>query len=305
VEVRELRDEDVGGVVRLLREAHPHQLQSEVAFRHRLASSPPGAKERRFVAVDGGEIVAAAGGQLHVYAERADTAFVGTTVRADHRGSGLGGDLFERVLTHVREAGAVRALAESGQEDGRAFLERRGFTKTTTRRYSRVDPRDVDLSGFAELRARKEGEGFAVVPFTACRPEDVYAVDEETTVDIPLDVPITDMPLDDWLAQYWRHPLLTHEGSFAVLHEGRPVTITLVRADGDRAMNDMTGTLRPFRGRGLARLVKLCQLEWAARTGIVSVVTENDERNAPMLAVNTQLGYRPFLEVSSYARELG
>ena len=112
------------------------------------------------------------------------------------------------------------------------------------------------------------------------------------------------MPLDDWLAQYWRNPLLTHEGSFAVLHEGRPVTVTLVRADGDRAMNDMTGTLRPFRGRGLARLVKLCQLEWAARNGIVAVVTENDEKNAPMLAVNTQLGYRPFLELSSYAREL-
>jgi GNAT superfamily N-acetyltransferase len=304
MEIRELRDEDVRGVVRLLRDANPHQLQSEVAFRHRLASSPPGARERRWVAVDGGEIVAAAGGQLHVYAERADIAFVGTTVRADHRANGLGGELFERVLAHVREAGAVRAMAESGEEEGRGFLERRGFAKTTTRRYSQVDPRAVDFSVLAELRAQKEGQGFTVVPFTACRPEDVYAVDEETTVDIPLDVPITDMPLDDWMDQHWRNPLLTHEGSFAVVHEGRPVTITMVRADGGRAMNDMTGTLRPFRGRGLARLVKLCQLDWAARNGIVAVVTENDEKNAPMLAVNTQLGYRMFLEVSSYALEL-
>jgi RimJ/RimL family protein N-acetyltransferase len=69
-------------------------------------------------------------------------------------------------------------------------------------------------------------------------------------------------------------------------------------------MNDMTGTLRSFRGRGLARLAKLCQLEWAARNGIVSVVTENDETNAPMLAVNTRLGYRRFHEVSSYVRDL-
>jgi GNAT superfamily N-acetyltransferase len=304
VELRELRDEDVGGVVQLLREASPHQLLSEVGFRHRLATSPPRANERRWVAVDGNDVVGAAGGQLHVYAERADNAFVGTTVRADHRRRGVGGELFARAVAHVREAGAVRAVAESGEEDGRGFLERRGFTKTTTRRYSRVDPRDVDLSGLAELRARKEGEGFTVVPFTACRPEDVHAVDEETTVDIPLDVPVSEMPLDDWLAQYWRNPLLTHEGSFAVLHEGRPVTVALVRADGDRAMNDMTGTLRPFRGRGLARLVKLCQLEWAARAGIVSVVTENDEKNAPMLAVNTQLGYRPFLDVTTFVREL-
>ena len=58
-------------------------------------------------------------------------------------------------------------------------------------------------------------------------------------------------------------------------------------------MNDMTGTLREFRGRGLARLLKLHQLEWAARDGIASVMTENDETNAAMLAVNTRLGYVP------------
>jgi GNAT superfamily N-acetyltransferase len=304
VEIRELRDEDVGGVVRLLREASPHQLSTEAGFRHRLASTPPRAQGRRWVAVEGGEIVATAGGQLHVYAERADNAFVGTTVRADRRRHGLGGELFDRALAHVRAAGAVRAFAESSEEDGRGFLERRGFTRTTARRYSEVDPRDVDLAGLAELRARKEAEGFTVVPLTACRAEDVYAADLETTQDVPLDVPVGDIPLDDWLAQYWHNPLLTHEGSFAVLHEGRPVAFTLARAYGDRATNDNTGTLRSFRGRGLARLVKLHMLDWARRNGIVSVVTENDEKNAPMLAVNTRLGYRPFREVTSYSREL-
>jgi GNAT superfamily N-acetyltransferase len=304
VEIRDLRDEDVAGVVRLLREVYPHQLASEVDFRHRLASSPPDAKERRWVAVDGGEIVAAAGGQLHVYAEAGGAAFVGATVPADHRGRGLGSELFARVLEHVRDAGAVRAIAESGTDDGQRFLSRRGFARTHTRRYSRVDPREVDLSGLGELRARKEAEGFRVVPLGTCRPEDVYAVDLETTRDIPMDVPIDDMPLEDWTARYWRHPLLTHEGSFAVLHAGRPVAIALVRADDDRAMNDMTGTLPSFRRRGLARLVKLRQLEWAARNGIVSVVTENDETNAAMLALNNRLGYRPFHEVRTFVREL-
>jgi hypothetical protein len=141
------------------------------------------------------------------------------------------------------------------------------------------------------------------VSFADCRLEDVYTVDLETTRDLPLEVPIADMPLAEWIEQHWRHPQLTLEGSLAVLHQGRPVTIAVVRTEGDRALNDMTGTLRPFRGRGLARLVKLCQLEWSARNGIVSVVTENDATNAPMLAVNRRLGYRAFHEVSSHARE--
>jgi RimJ/RimL family protein N-acetyltransferase len=156
------------------------------------------------------------------------------------------------------------------------------------------------------LRADKEAEGFTVVPLGTCRPEDVHAVDAETTLDIPFEVPMTHIPFDEWEAAYWRHPLLSREGSFAVLHDGRPVTITLTRVDraGRRALNDMTGTLRPFRGRGLARLAKLCQLEWSAANGIASVITENDVTNAPMLAVNDRLGYRPFHEVGSYVREL-
>jgi GNAT superfamily N-acetyltransferase len=303
VEIREPRDEDVGGIVRLLREANPHQLISEVSLRHRLASTPPQAKQRRWVAVDAGEVVAAAGGQLHVYAETVDTGFVGATVRAGRRGRGVGGDLFERALAHVRDAGAMRALAEAGVEEGRSFLERRGFTRTNVRRYSRVDPRAVDFSGLAELRELNEREGFTVAPFTQCRPEDIYQIDRETTRDVPLPVSFTDMPLDDWMAQNWHHPQLTLEGSFAVLHDGRPVTFTYARADGDRASNDMTATRRPFRGRGLARLVKLCQLEWSAQNEIASVVTENDATNAPMLAVNSRLGYRPFHEVSTYTRE--
>jgi GNAT superfamily N-acetyltransferase len=303
VQIRELRDADIAGVVRLLTDASPHQLLSEQGFRHRLASEPPETKRRRWVAVDGGEIVATAGGQLLPYVEDAPTGAGGVTVRADRRGRGLGGELFEIVLAHARAIGAHRLLAEAAGDAGRTFLEHRGFEAKQTRRYSRVDPREVDLSGLAGLRAGKAAEGFEVVPLADCRPEDVYAVDMATTVDVPVAFQFAEMPLDDWVAQFWSNPQLRHDGSFAVAHEGRPVTITLLRSEGDRAMNDMTGTLREFRGRGLARLLKLHQLEWAARDGLVSVMTENDARNAPMLAVNARLGYRPFLELTTYARE--
>src|SRR4029079_11786603 len=126
-----------------------------------------------------------------------------------------------------------------------------------------------------------------------------YAVDMTTTADVPMVVDFTEMPYDAWLEQYWNHPQLRHDGSCAVTHDGRPVTITLLRSEGDRAINDMTGTLREFRGRGLALLLKLHQLAWASANGIVSVMTENDARNAPMLAVNSRLGYRPFLEMTT------
>jgi RimJ/RimL family protein N-acetyltransferase len=58
-------------------------------------------------------------------------------------------------------------------------------------------------------------------------------------------------------------------------------------------MNMYTATRRDYRGRGLALAVKLATTHWAAAHGITQIATTNDETNAPMLAINARLGYRP------------
>jgi hypothetical protein len=54
----------------------------------------------------------------------------------------------------------------------------------------------------------------------------------------------------------------------------------------------------------LALAVKLASIEWAARNGIVQLATRNDEENAPMLAINRKLGYRPGALRVEYLRAL-
>jgi hypothetical protein len=39
--------------------------------------------------------------------------------------------------------------------------------------------------------------------------------------------------------------------------------------------------------------VKLASIQWAAANGITMMATNNDETNAPMLAINRRLGYVP------------
>jgi RimJ/RimL family protein N-acetyltransferase len=114
------------------------------------------------------------------------------------------------------------------------------------------------------------------------------------------------MPYDEWLPRHWGEPRLCPDGSFAVVYDDRPVTVATLWADLERGRgeNAGTGTLRDFRRRGLARLAKLCQLEWAAANGITSLSTDNDETNPAMLAINDRLGYVPFGEVRSFVREL-
>jgi RimJ/RimL family protein N-acetyltransferase len=52
-----------------------------------------------------------------------------------------------------------------------------------------------------------------------------------------------------------------------------------------------TATARAFRGRGIARAVKMESLAQAVELGVQHVRTDNDERNAPMLHINDTLGY--------------
>jgi RimJ/RimL family protein N-acetyltransferase len=113
------------------------------------------------------------------------------------------------------------------------------------------------------------------------------------------------MRFEEWLV-FWDSPRTAKEGSFAVVDGGRVVATALISADPEhaRALNNFTGTLRSHRGRGLATLAKLASIRWASEHGIVSMATTNDERNAPMLAVNRKLGYEPVGRTVEYGLDL-
>ena len=306
MEIRELRDEDVAAVVALIHDLEPQWVMTEAAFRHGMATRPARLRYLRLVAEEGGEVVAWGAAAGFAYAESLETGLVGVTVREDRRRRGIGGALLERGLAHLAAAGVLRAVAETWEDEGARFLEARRFTPSHTRTMLQVDPRKVDLGELEELRARKAAEGFTVAPVSACRAQDVHHVNAESALDMPSDEPVTHMPLDEWLTRRWEDPVLSRDGSFAVSYGGRPVAITMLHADLERGRgeNSGTGTLREFRRRGLARLAKLCQLEWAAATGITTITTDNDETNPAMLAINERLGYVPFGEVRSFVREL-
>jgi GNAT superfamily N-acetyltransferase len=66
----------------------------------------------------------------------------------------------------------------------------------------------------------------------------------------------------------------------------------------------MTGVRRAYRGRGLARLVKVASLRRARERGLTEAYTGNDESNVPMLRVNASLGYQPYATQWRLVRDL-
>jgi RimJ/RimL family protein N-acetyltransferase len=91
-----------------------------------------------------------------------------------------------------------------------------------------------------------------------------------------------------------------------VLVDDQPAALSWVYVDErrGRADHDLTGTARRFRRRGLARLAKLAVIERTAARGVRTLTTENDSENAGMLAINDELGFRPFAIVTEWVKPL-
>ncbi|MGZ8693326.1 MAG: GNAT family N-acetyltransferase [Gaiellaceae bacterium] len=283
--MREGTGDDFGSATELLNRVWPHRVGSERGLRHAAAVEPPDAHRRYWAAeVDGGLVGWATAAIDYESSER--PGFLQASVAPESRGAGLGTALFERCEAHLGDLGvATVGSVTTPEEASRSFAAAHGFRHSHTIRISGVDPRSIEPA--------ITPPGVELRPLVELDPREVFELDSEAMRDIPGEVPVDNVCFDQWVEDYWRHPDTDLEASVAALIDDRPVAFSHLRvAPGGRAINDMTGTLRDYRGRGLALLAKRATLVNAARRGVEFVSTENDETNGPMLRVNEKLGYR-------------
>jgi GNAT superfamily N-acetyltransferase len=291
MEILEATLDDVPAAARLINRAEPDRVLSPEAMLHFVRSVPERARRRLWKAEVGGELAAWAAVGLNWESETAGDAYANVIVDLDRRRQGIGSALWPLLEERLAAIGAQRVSATGPDEPGsHAFATARGFRETFRLRVSRLElaslPPPPALPDGVELR-----------PFSdyADDPRPVWELDNETTQDIPLDQPVGEVPYEEWLPRYWHMPMLDYDSSLVLLVDGEPAAFTLAVADPEsrRCDSGMTGTLRRFRGRGFAELVKRHSLARVHASGIDVALTMNDETNAPMLRVNERIGYRP------------
>jgi len=304
--IRELRDGDLAAIARIWRELRPDAMQSERGLRHLLESFPERAQRGCWVAADRRGVVGWS--FAHRRWHRATgNGYVWLGILPEARGRGLGSKLWEAAERHLEAIGVARVNADTvGDEAGEHFLERRGFERIRTVVISAVDPRRVNPAELARRLAAAERDGYRLVPYAEVDVEALYALELALSADEPGEDEPRQLSFDEWRAELLAGPDMTPEGSLAVVAPEGPVGYAALSVDPAtrRGRNEGTATAQAHRGRGLATLAKLAQLRWAADHGIERIVTDNDERNAPMLAVNRRLGYEPFTERRGFLREL-
>ncbi|MFC4426614.1 GNAT family N-acetyltransferase [Deinococcus navajonensis] len=305
--IRPGTDADVPTMARIMSEvqpAHPWTPETLAYELKVLREHPRQPHDAHWIAEQDGEAVAVASvlqfpGMFHP-----DRYHAELMVRPAARGHGVGTRLAAVLEEHLRARGAQEVLAGAyeNQPEALDFLTRRGFTEAM-RYYDNV----LDLSHFDPASWEGHGvlpEGVRLVSLAALEQElgqeaarrAFHAGFAEAREDVPRTGEASPLTFEDFQKRF-DSPLVFSQGILlAVTDAGEVVGLSeLWRAEADpaRLNTGLTGTRRAWRRRGLALALKLAAIGVAREAGAREVWTGNATTNAPMLALNDRLGFRP------------
>ena len=313
VTIRPRKPDDDQQIVDIGNRIYPQFPEESVAeFRHWMKSRPATARHFRWVAEANGRILGHA-----VLSERWGTgrkdvyyAFIG--IEPGNERQGIGSRLYEVLLEKATEVRAERVYAEvqEGHDQAEAFATRRGFAFTgQAEQMSRLEVQAANLEGYEGVAERLQEAGIRILTLAEAGADDervlhgLHEVDTESAKDVPSSEPFVGAPYDIWL-EHIRGPGSSPEHLWIAMDGDRPVGMAQLDLRGTRAaFNGYTGVLRAYRGRGVARGLKLKTVEWARENGIDYIYTGNNVNNQRMLAINIRLGYKPLPKFREVLKE--
>jgi GNAT superfamily N-acetyltransferase len=286
VEIRIVSPEDAAEIVRMANRIDTTSLQTARTFRALLERGAPEGTERLVAELEGAIVAWAPSG---VYADGSGWFWIG--VDAAYRRRGIGTALYRRIEARL---GARLLRASAMDDDGRRFLQRRGFVRTNM------------LSVFARELGELPEPTIETLPLSAVEIGSIQQLYAEGHDDVPSESPRAPYTAERFQREVVEAELVDRNVSSVVVEGGEPVAFTLVLANHEdaRAETQMTAVRRDRRGRGLAYAVKIGSLHRARAAGLRTMLTANDVGNAPMLAVNRKLGFVASVAVEDYERPI-
>lgn len=283
--------------------AYPPLPQDPIVTRNRWASPRHGFAYGRFIAERDGRPLAFLGWVHGPWSEVPD-AHCEVEVWPD-RGAGGGAVLTELITWIGDRAAAEQArvlLAYCGEDepDMLAALGELGYTRERTEKVWELDlaangPRLIEAAREAERRVKAAGLRFVTFAdwHDPERIQKLYELHTGTVNDIPHTLAIVPETPEDFEARFSAPDRLS-DRYWIVLDADRPVALSFLKFPPVRGTvwTGYTCTASDYRGRGLARAVKLQSLAQAAELGVPLVCTDNDSENRPILKINEELGYR-------------
>ncbi|ULL18501.1 GNAT family N-acetyltransferase [Paenibacillus sp. H1-7] len=258
----------------------------------------------RYVALDGKGQIAGYGIAWRAPWSPAGTLFCNIIVDPAKRRSGIGGAIYETLEAYVQKAGADCVVYDvrDSEPDSLRFAEVRGFAVERHRFESLIELErysfDEAESAAAAVTAVSAENGIRFATLAELPGEEaeraLYELYRQTNPDIP-GAEGEFMWYSEW--RKWAVDRKDFDPSLVLLAlDGlRPVgAVELIAIPATQSLyNEYTCVDRDYRSRGVATALKRRSIEVARQRGYRYIRTHNDSLNAPMLAINRKLGYKP------------
>jgi GNAT superfamily N-acetyltransferase len=239
---------------------------------------------------------------------------IGVDVDQERQTDELMTSLWEWIADQAAADGGriIHAYAAEDELNVLKTLRRLGYEHDRSDRVWQLDLKKHGKRLLGEAKAARsnmEAEDIELIPVSAWPgPETfrkLHALNEATVQDIPTSQPILPQSFDAFMHRM-SAPNLPHDRLWLARHGDRAAAMSFLRFPPVRG-NVWTGYTcsdRDYRGRGIARAVKLQSLAQAIELGIPFVRTGNDSENAPMLHINEALGYDPRPGFTSHVKRV-
>lgn len=201
------------------------------------------------------------------------------------------------------EAQGSGLLLAYAAEDERVMLEVLAALGYERDRVEKVWELDLNTHGARlvaqarEARERMAAAGIRLETVTESQDpvllKKLLALTNATVQDVPHTLPILDETYEDF-ERRMHSPDRPRDRFWIACDGDRPVALSYLKFPPVRGpvWTGYTCAHPEYRGRGIARAVKLQSLAQAVELGVPLVCTDNDAENAPMLHINEMLGYR-------------
>ncbi|ULH14904.1 GNAT family N-acetyltransferase [Deinococcus sp. KNUC1210] len=202
-------------------------------------------------------------------------------------------------MLKARGARELQTMLKETDAPGLRFLEKRGWKQVWRRHEFRVDTTHFEMAAPMPDLGGLRLESLEALASDPQRDERLHELDWTLFQDVPMDQNFTKRPLEAWVKQELQDPTMRLDLSFALLDDTQQDPLhgpyvgytTLMQNPSGFYIIGMTGVKREYRGRGLAKVLKLASMRALKQQGGGEIRTFNDPPNVAMIGMNRALGF--------------
>ena len=229
--------------------------------------------------------------------------YMGGGVLLEDRQQGIGDMLYQQAIAVVEPTEWIKVSTQirESELDAIQFANHRGFVEQKRDFFAvldldqadfpLIDVRGIRFATFEDLDSDRFRRRF-------------HELFEEVRKDVPRANPPKRFEFEEFESIVLGDPKFLKWGSYIAMDGDRPIGFSGLFDNVREGYVDqwLTAVSRPYRGRDIAKAIKVHQIAWLKQRGYKHIQTDNDSRNEAMLAINDWMGFKRQLAILSMAK---